>query len=40
MDLAWVRHKRVAGDAIDPDTLTASAAETASDPEAGGAPDV
>jgi hypothetical protein len=40
VDLAWVRHKRVAGDAIDPDTLTASAAETGSDPEAGGGPDV
>ena len=25
VDLAWVRHKRDAGDAIDPDTLTASA---------------
>jgi hypothetical protein len=24
VDLAWVRHKRVAGDAIDPDTLTAT----------------
>ena len=30
----------LAGDAIDPDTLTASAAETSSDPEADGAPDV
>jgi len=39
VDLAWVRQKRVAGDAIDPDTLTASVAETTSDPEAGGAPD-
>ena len=25
VDLAWVRHKRDAGDAIDPDTLTTSA---------------
>jgi len=39
VDLAWVRQKRVAGDAIDPDTLTASVAETTSDPEAGSAPD-
>ena len=39
VDLAWVRHKRDAGDAIDPDTLTASAAETSSDAE-DGAPDV
>jgi hypothetical protein len=29
VDLAWVRRKRVAGDAIDPDTLTASTVETA-----------
>jgi hypothetical protein len=40
VDLAWVRRKRVAGDAIDPDTLTASAAEATSEPEAGSAPDV
>jgi hypothetical protein len=40
VDLAWVRRKRVVGDAIDPDTLTASAAETPSDPEADGAADV
>ena len=33
VDLAWVRHKRDAGDAIDPDTLTASAAETSGDAE-------
>jgi hypothetical protein len=39
VDLAWVRHKRDAGDAIDPDTLTASAAETSSDAE-DGAPDI
>ncbi len=39
VDLAWVRHKRVAGDSIDPDTLTASAVETSSDVE-DGAPDV
>lgn len=32
VDLAWVRRKRDAGDAIDPDTLTASAATTPSDP--------
>ena len=40
VDLAWVRRKRDAGDAIDPDTLAASAAETTSEPEADGAPDV
>ena len=39
VDLAWVRRKRVAGDAIDPDTLVVSVAEPSSDPEAGGAPD-
>ena len=32
VDLAWVMQKRVAGDAIDPDTLTASAGRTASGP--------
>ena len=39
VDLAWVRRKRVAGDAIDPDTLVVSVAEPSSEPEAGGAPD-
>jgi hypothetical protein len=39
VDLAWVRQKRLVGDAIDPDTLTASAAETTSEPGAS-APDV
>ena len=33
VDLAWVRQKRVAGDAIDPDTLSAAPTETASDQE-------
>jgi hypothetical protein len=40
VDLAWVQRKRVAGDAIDPDTLTASVAETTSEPEVGDAPNV
>lgn len=35
VDLAWVRRKRVAGDSIDPDTLTAT---TAGGEEAGGEP--
>jgi hypothetical protein len=39
VDLAWVRQKRLVGNAIDPDTLTASAAETTGDPEVGDAPD-
>ncbi len=39
VDLAWVRHKRVAGDTIDPDTLTANAAETSRGAE-DGSPDV
>lgn len=38
VDLAWVRHKRLAGDAIDPDTLTADAAATSSEPDTDGAP--
>jgi hypothetical protein len=33
VDLAWVRQKRVAGDAIDPDTLSAAPTETANDQE-------
>lgn len=34
VDLAWVRHKRIAGDAIDPDTLPVGAAEAELEPDA------
>jgi hypothetical protein len=44
VDLAWVRHKRDAGDAIDPDTLAArtpeAAPETGTDVETDATPDV
>lgn len=40
VDLAWVRQKRLVGDAIDPDTLTARPAPASDDVQENGGPDL